>query len=112
MDFTEYKLTSIKEELLPIYDENPERFKLFFDAVYLLLHSIPESGSIRIADHCKPSSCSLFVKIACLCIREERLYKEVTDALLEFSDDYTEIRRSGKFITATTWRHPRLRQKE
>lgn len=112
MDFTAYKLISIEEELLPLYNANPERFRCFYNAVYLLLESIPEGGSIRIVEHCQPSSYSLFVKIACLCIREERLYKEMTDALLEFMDDYTEIRRSKRFIAATPWRHPHLRQKE
>lgn len=112
MDFTAYKLTSVEEELLPLYNANPERFRCFYNAVYILLESIPEGSSIRVVDHCKPSSYSLFVKIGCMCIREEILYKKVTDALLEFSDDYTEIRRNRKFIAATTWRHPRLRQKE
>lgn len=112
MDLSQHKLISIKEELLPLYNANPERFKRFYNAVYLLLSNIPEGGSIRVSEHCNPSSYSLFIKIACLCIREERLYKDVTDALLEFSDDYSEIKRSYKFIEATVWHHFYSRKRE
>lgn len=96
MILSDYRLNSMAE-VLPFYEENPARFMRFYNAVYLLLNSIPASGFIRIADHCQPTSYSLFVKCACLCILEERFYCEEIDTMLEFSDDYAEIRRSEKF---------------
>ena len=76
----------------------PERFNRFYNAVYLLLDGIPECGSIRVMDHCEASSYDLFIKCACWIIQEETEQKELTDALLEFSDDYTIIHRCAKFV--------------
>lgn len=111
MNLTTYKINSAAE-LLPIYEENPQRFMRFYNAVYLLLCSIPEGGLLRIADHCKPSSYGLFVQCACLCMMEEYNRSGITDALLEFSDDYVEIRRCMKFKRSTVWIHPNSRRRE
>lgn len=96
MDLSEYRINSASE-VYPIYEKDPERFMRFYNAVYLLLHSLPEGGTLSIADHCKPSSYGLFVKCACLCIMEEHLYID-TGAVLEFSDDFAEIHRCTRFI--------------
>ena len=97
MDLSIHKISN-SSEVLPLYREDPERFMRFYNAVYLLLCSIPEGGVLCIAQHCKPSSYGLFVKCACLCMMEERRQRDVKDALLEFNDDYTKIRRCVKFI--------------
>lgn len=96
MNLSSYKLNSISE-VLPLYKEDPGRFMRFYNTIYLLLCSIPPLGSIRVADHCQPASYSIFIKCVCLCILEERHQSEEIDRMLEFSDDYTEIRRSGIF---------------
>lgn len=96
MNLSSYRLNSISE-VLPLYEENPGRFMRFYNTIYLLLCNIPPLGSIRVADHCQPASYSIFVKCVCLCILEERHQSEEIDRMLEFSDDYTEIRRSGIF---------------
>lgn len=111
MNLSSHKINSIAE-LIPVYEENPQRFMRFYNAVYLLLCNIPEGGLLRIADHCKPPSYGLFVQCACLCIMEECNRCGITDALLEFSDDYTEIRRSVKFKKSIAWLHPNSRRKE
>lgn len=97
MDLSIHKINNVSE-VLPLYKEDPERFMRFYNAVYLLLCSIPEGGVLHIAEHCKPASCGLFVKCACLCMMEEQQQREVNDALLEFNGEYTEIRRCAKFV--------------
>lgn len=96
MNLTSHKINSASE-VLPLYEEDPERFMRFYNAVYLLLCSISEGGVLSIVEHCKPTSYALFVKCACLCMMEEQQQCEVNDALLEFNDDYTKIHRSVKF---------------
>ena len=98
MNLSSFKLTNINE-LISVYKENPERFNRFYNAVYLLLDSIPECGSIRVMDHCEASSYDLFIKCACWIIQEETEQKELTDALLEFSDglyNYSPVREVRK----------------
>ena len=104
MNLSSFKLTNINE-LISVYKENPERFNRFYNAVYLLLDGIPECGSIRVMDHCEASSYDLFIKCACWIIQEETEQKELTDALLEFSDDYTIIHRCAKFVKSKSWVH-------
>lgn len=111
MNLSTHKINN-PSEVLPLYEENPERFMRFYNAVYLLLCSIPERGALRVTERCKPSSYGLFIKCACLCMMEEQQNHEPTDALLEFSDDYTEIHRSAKFTKSITKAHfYSLRQK-
>lgn len=104
MNLTCHKINSVSE-VLPLYEENPERFMRFYNAVYLLLCDIPEGEVLSIAAHCKPTSYALFVKCACLCMMEEQQQREVNDAFLEFNDDYTEIRRSVKFVRSIARPH-------
>lgn len=95
-------------EVLPLFREDPDRFMPFYRAVNNLLASIPEGGVLRIADHCKPSSIDLFVKIATLHIMEDMMHCEDPYAGgLEFSEDYSEIKHSPRFIPAKPWKHPR-----
>lgn len=96
MDLSVYKINNASEAL-PLYEDAPDRFMRFYNAVYLLLCSIPENGTLKIADHCAPSSYDIFIKCACLCIMEERLYCNVKDALLEFDEEYLDIHRGRSF---------------
>lgn len=95
----------ILAEVLPVYHQNPERFMRFYRAVNNILATIPEGGSIRIDEHCKPASRELFVKIASMYIIEETIRKEALDDFLEFSDDYSSIRHVPKLVPATIWNH-------
>lgn len=90
-------------DLLPLYQEEPSRFMRFYNAVYLKLLSIPEGGILRIADHCR-KNVELFIKVANLLMIEEISHKKATDDLLEFSDDYTTIRRCYKFVPSRPYR--------
>lgn len=85
------------QELMPLYQEEPKRFMRFYDAVYLLLDKIPEGCTLRISDHVRPTSYNLFVTIASLLVIEENCRKGVFDDYLEFSDDYSAIRRTKKY---------------
>lgn len=58
-----------------------------------LLLRIPEGGSIIVSEHCTARSLELFMDVAEMCIIEELFHKSINDALLEFSDDRSEIRR-------------------
>lgn len=86
------------KDLLPLYQQEPERFMRFYNSVYLKLLNIPEGGVLRLIDHCSQRAMNTFIKIASLLIIEELCRKEVTDDFLEFSDDRTTIRRCRKFI--------------
>ena len=90
----------ILDEVLPLYRQDPERFMHFYHAVNNILATIPEGKSILIADHCKPASRDLFIKIACMYIIEETTRKDVLDDFLEFSDDYSSIRHVPKLVPA------------
>lgn len=95
--------SELMRELLPLYKEEPSRFMRFYNAVYLKLLSIPEGGILRISDHCR-KDVGLFIKVASLLMIEEISHKEATDDLLEFSDDYTAIRRCYKFVPSRSYR--------
>lgn len=82
---------------MPMFREDPERFMRFYNAVYLILDKIPEGGTLRISDHVRPTSYNLFVTIASLLVIEENCRKDVFDDYLEFSDDYSAIRRTRKY---------------
>lgn len=94
----------LMKELLPLYRQEPVRFMRFYNLVYTKLCSIPEGGVLCIAEHCKQKAIGTFVKVASLLIIEETCRKEVTDDLLEFSDDYSAIRRCYKFIPSRPYR--------
>lgn len=88
--------TELMQEIMPIYHSDPERFLRFYHAVYLKLATLPIGGHIVIDKICKPQHIELFKKVTSLCIIEELNRKEVTDDLLEFSDDKKVIyRRPG-----------------
>lgn len=89
---------------MPLYHQDPKRFMRFYDIVYLKLCSIPEGGTLRIDEHCKPKAIDTFIKIASLLIIEEACRKKVTDDLLELSDDHSAIRRCRKFIPSRPYR--------
>lgn len=95
----------ILKEIMPLYQQNPERFMRFYHAVNNIIATIPEGQSIRIDEHCNPSSRDLFIKIASLWIIGETIWKTVYDDFLEFSDDYTTIRHVPRFIPVTNWQH-------
>lgn len=90
--------SEIMKELLPLYEKDPRRFMRFYDAVFLKLSDIPEGGVLKISDCCNNADIELFKKIAGLLMIEETARKSVTDDVLEFTEDETEIRRSRKFI--------------
>lgn len=92
------------KQLLPLYGQDPVRFMRFYNAVYLKLLSIPEGGILRIAEHCNKAAINLFIKVASVLIIEDTWKKNVTDDLLEFSDDYTIIRRCPKFMPSRPYR--------
>lgn len=95
----------ILDSILPLYRQDPDRFMRFYHAVNNILARIPVGESIVIADHCKPTSRDLFIKIASMYIIEESIRKDVLDDYLEFIDDYKVIRHVPKFVPATTWHH-------
>lgn len=86
------------QELYPLFEREPARFMRFYNAVYLKLLSIPEGGVLRITDHCNTKTMGVFIKVAALFMIEETCRKKATDDLLEFSDDYSMIRRNRRFI--------------
>lgn len=96
--------SELMKELLPLYHQEPTRFMRFYNLVYIKIISIPEGGVLRIANYCSKEAIGLFIKIASLLIIEETCRKEVTDDLLEFSDDYTIIRRIYKFVPSRPYR--------
>jgi len=89
--------SELMKELIPLYQEDPQRFMRFYNAVYLLLDKLPEGSILRISDHVRPTSYHLFATIASLLVIEENCRKGVFDDYLEFSDDYSEIRRTRKY---------------
>lgn len=95
--------SELMQELLPLYDKDPNRFMRFYNAIYLMLLNIPEGGALIIAEHCSKAAIGMFIKVASLLIIEDTCSKSVTDDLLEFSDDYTMIRRSYKFIPSRSF---------
>lgn len=96
--------SELMKELLPLYLQEPDRFMSFYNKVYLKLCGIPEGGVLRIAEHCSQRAAGTFIKIASLFIIEELYRKEVTDGVLEFSDDYSEIRRLCRFVPSCPYR--------
>lgn len=96
--------SELMKELLPLYRQDLKRFMRFYNAVYLKLSAIPEGGALRIAEHCSEKAIDTFIKIACLLIIEDTCRKKATDDLLEFSDDYSTIRRCRKFIPSRLFR--------
>lgn len=95
----------ILEKVLPLYRQDPERFMRFYHAVNNILASIPEGESIRIDEHCKPSSRNLFIEIASIYIIEETIRKSALDGYLEFLDNYNVIRHIPKWVPATHKNH-------
>lgn len=85
----------ILEKVMPLAGRDPGRFKRFYDRVTELLLRIPEGGSIIVSEHCTARSLELFMDVAEMCIIEELFHKSINDALLEFSDDRSEIRPGG-----------------
>lgn len=92
------------KELYPLYQQEPVRFMRFYNAVYKKLFSIQEGEVLRIADHCSKKTMGMFIKVASLFIIEDTCRKNVTDDLLEFSDDYTMIRKCYKFVPSRPYR--------
>jgi hypothetical protein len=99
--------SELMAELMPMYQQEPSRFMQFYDKVYMLLLGIPEGGVLRIRDHFRERALDMFMKVASLLIIEEINKKAATDDLLEFSDDYTTIRRMHKFIPSRPYRRGR-----
>lgn len=85
------------KELMPLYQKDPQRFMRFYNAVYLLLDKLSAGSVLRISEHVRPTSYHLFVTIASLLIIEENRRKGAFDDYLEFSDDFSEIRRTRKY---------------
>ena len=95
----------ILEKVMPLAGRDPGRFKRFYDRVTELLLRIPEGGSIIVSEHCTARSFELFMDVAEMCIIEELFHKSINDALLEFSDDRSEIRRCPAWRPAVPYRH-------
>lgn len=93
-----YSKAELMEKLMPLYEENPERFMRFYNAVFLKLTELPPGRSLRIAAHCRPEDIDIFVLVANLVIIEELGRKDVLSDYLEPSDDWTMIRRCPGFI--------------
>ena len=72
----------------------------FYDAVYLMLTSLPPGRSLRIAEHCRTEDIGLFVLVANLLMIEELNRKDVLSDYLEPSDDWTMIRRCPGFVSS------------
>nr|DAK18114.1 MAG TPA: hypothetical protein [Caudoviricetes sp.] len=96
--------SELVKELYPLYEQEPTRFMHFYNAVYMKLLSIQEGEVLRIADHCSKKTMNMFIKVASLFIIEETCRKSITDDLLEFSDDYSMIKRCCKFIPSHPYR--------
>lgn len=88
---------SIVDKLKPIQEKVPNRFKRFYDQVFLLLQSIPEGKSILVREHCTARSLEMFVDVAELCIIESMAHRGKDDSWLEFTEDRKEIRRVAPF---------------
>ena len=86
--------------ILPLYEQAPERFMRFYNAVWLMCHELPEGGRFRIADRCAEKSVPLFRDIAALCIMDEP--EDTGRGSLEFEDDEWIHRR---YATHPTKRH-------
>ncbi|WP_291528578.1 hypothetical protein [Bacteroides sp. UBA939] len=57
-------LRELENELMPLYEQNPERFRAFYNKVYLLLYRMPEGGKLRAEEHCSEATIPLFMKVA------------------------------------------------
>lgn len=87
--------SEIMARLLPLYEQAPQRFLKFYDAVYLMCSELPEGARFRISDRCAPKSVDLFKDIAALCIIEQPF--DIHVGQLEFSDDMEFIIRTTGF---------------
>lgn len=86
----------IMARILPLYEQAPERFMRFYNAVWLMCHELPEGGRFRIADRCAEKSIPLFRDIAALCIMDEPY--DVCKGTLEFEDETMEWVHRGNAI--------------
>ncbi len=83
----------ILKRTLQLRDEQPERFRRFYDKVWLMLLKLPEGGTIHIDRCCTPQSQQLFQDIAALTIMEQKT--NIWGGNLEFLDEnLTIIRRT------------------
>ena len=89
---------ALMTELMKFNELNPERFKRFWDSVYLKLYNLPEGGSFLITAHCKVASVELFKKIAMVFVLDHERRREKYDDYYEFSDDYNVIYHVRKFV--------------
>ena len=89
--------------LMPLYEQAPERFMKFYNAVWLMCHELPEGGRFRIADRCAEKSIPLFRDIAALCIMDEP--GNIHRGSLEFEDDEW-IRRRHFQVPFTKYKKP------
>lgn len=100
--------SEIMARLLPLYEQAPQRFMKFYDAVYLMCMELPEGTRFRISDRCALKDVNLFQDIAALCIIEQTY--DVRKGLLEFSDDMewvirtTGFRNSMKSLLSRPWK--------
>ena len=85
----------ILDKLKPIYEEQPERFTKFYDAITVLLFGLKPGTSILIAEHCTERSRNLFMDVAEMVIIEDLMHRDAMDGVLEFSDDRKSIRRTS-----------------
>ena len=100
--------SEIMARLLPLYEQAPQRFLKFYDAVYLMCMELPEGSRFRISDRCAPKSVDLFKDIAALCIIEQPF--DIYAGQLEFSDDMEFIIRKMGFKSSK--KHPLFPNKE
>jgi hypothetical protein len=85
-------------ELTVLYDRDAERFRRFYNAVYMLISGLPAGNTLHINQHCCKEDTGLFIKIAAILIVDENRKKGTWDDWLEFfDDDYMTIRRARKF---------------
>lgn len=89
--------SEIMARLMPLYEQAPERFMRFYNAVWLMCHDLPEGARFRIADHCAEKSIPLFRDIVALCIMEDPFAP--TGGMLEFEDDGMEWVRRSRSVT-------------
>lgn len=83
------------DKVKPIYEEEPERFMKFYDAITVLLFGLKPGTSILIAEHCTERSRNLFMDVAEMVIIEDLMHRDAMDGVLEFSDDRKSIRRTS-----------------
>lgn len=85
MDLSEYKLKSM-QEILDLREQDNSRFDKFTTRVYMILEAIKVWEWFDLCQYVEKSARPVFIKIACMAICEGQD--------LEFSEDFTRIRRT------------------